>query len=265
MRFLRDVVPPVLLRAVRKHRELFRGDFASFDHALAHAGVGYDRETVGRTYVEHHERREAPSTFSARNLPLLACFGLLNGSARVLDFGGGSGEWYEVMRALRPDMDLHWDIIETPSVAQFADQLGACETKRFYTDIADVKHRTYDVVINSGTFQVVPEPRALLRELAALNTRFLLFTRLPIAPHLMRDRLTVFDASTFQPGLSFPHWFFSPSFVDEMKRAGDVIAQFAIPEDTVRLDGRDQAMTGVILQKRKAAEAEDGVRRLRCV
>jgi len=101
-------------------------------------------------------------------------------SLRVLDFGGGGGSHYSVIRAIYGKAkQFQWDVVETEAMARAATAKLAREGLKFFGDIdsavADLGE--VDLVFTSGALQYTPSPLAFLAKLIAVNAKHIFVTR----------------------------------------------------------------------------------------
>ena len=102
-----------------------------------------------------------------------------NRQLNVLDFGGGCGfHYFRVVAVTRAP--LRWAIVETEAMAARAARL-AQNYFRVFTKIEDAAAALgiVDLVHASSAIQYVPDPPDVLRQLAALRSRYILLARLP--------------------------------------------------------------------------------------
>lgn len=99
---------------------------------------------------------------------------------RVLDFGGGGGSHYSIVRAaLGADRDIRWNVVETTAMAKVAGEKLAGGGLKFFDDIQkaaeDLGH--VDLVFTSGALQYTPDPLAFLSSLLAVGADHVFITR----------------------------------------------------------------------------------------
>ena len=121
---------------------------------------------------------------------------------RVLDFGGGAGSLFYVMRQLLPQTNFNWAIIETANLTKSLKEstyMNTAQTDRSKLNIYSSIHKalsvekSFDVVIASGSLQYTPDPYKQLRELIQINSKVLQISRMPMGFH---DDLLTFTQST---------------------------------------------------------------------
>lgn len=100
---------------------------------------------------------------------------------RVLDWGGGLGHYYEISRALLPQVELDYTCKELPLLC--AAGRATLPEVRFIEEDGEALSRRYDLVISSSSLHYVEDWRGLLRSLAAVTDEYLYITRLPLIRH----------------------------------------------------------------------------------
>ena len=234
----------------------FTGDYASYEAALADCGgdPGYSGEAAVERYVRRYKEVVADPASIIRGASdpmtrIMAAFSLaepIDGVFRVLDFGGGYASIFHLLRHLHPERRFDWRVVELPETVARGAEMGASDQLHFATEVPD---GPFSIAILSGTLQYLPDPRARFAALSQIDTPLLFINRLPIAPWLERDRLTVqrVPASLFEA--AFPAWFLAPSFRDEIAKAGDIIMQWDAPGDITQLDGQELRYQAMIVRR----------------
>lgn len=173
----------------------YRGRYRDWAQASA-AAEGYDDPTIldrvaatTQAVVRGEipaERDGYPLTTRPDNHALIAA--LLHsaggGRLRVVDFGGGLGSLYHATRPwLEPLGDLDWCVVEQAHYAQRGTQDFADGRLRFSDDLDEVLAQgTPDIVLLSGVLQFLPDPLAVLRQVAASGAGAIFLDRVPFWP-----------------------------------------------------------------------------------
>jgi putative methyltransferase (TIGR04325 family) len=98
--------------------------------------------------------------------------------ASVLDWGGGVGQYWEICRAVAPDLVLDYHCSELPEFARRGRQLYPAVT---FHEGETWAGRTYDFVFASSSLHYSEDWRETLRRLASAAPRGRLFiTRIPV-------------------------------------------------------------------------------------
>ena len=225
-KLLQDLAPPLLLRIFRGLRGgdiSFRGDFDTWEAAVA-ASTGYDSDAILRATreaalkVKQGEARfdrdgvafdRVEFQFPA-NAALLRAAAARSGELTVLDFGGSLGTSYRQFRAFgAPLRRLRWNVVEQPRIAATGSEHFESTELRFFSSLAEaLRDGKPDVVLLSSVLQYLPDPYAVLEELAAMQPASMVIDRTPCSEG-SRDLLCVqtVPASIYQG--SYPCWVFS--------------------------------------------------------
>ena len=163
-------------------RPVWTGVYARYEDVPV-SGPGFDGETwtaITRTHTERAlaaMRSGAPvrATGDRALLPRLAAETLATrGAVRVVDFGGGMGIGYIDLRAATGPAAIEYVVVETEVVCAAGRSLFVGDPAiRFVTSLGEAGVGA-DIVYVSSALQYVPDPAALLRELARLGARYLL-------------------------------------------------------------------------------------------
>ncbi len=232
----------------------FTGDYSTYEAALAdcEGDLGYESNNAIDRYVRRYNEvtSDLAGTFASPNvreqtLRFMAALSVaepIDGIYEVYDYGGGYGAIYELFRFIYPARQFRWTVVEVPALVARAGELGASDEKLF---VSELPRRPYSLGIASGTLQYLPNPAAAWDDLRAIEVGAMFVNRIPIAPFLTRDRLTVQSVPPAYFKAKFPAWFFAPDWVDRLTGFGRLIAQWDSPGDTVHLDEHtfcDQAL-----------------------
>jgi putative methyltransferase (TIGR04325 family) len=139
-------------------------------------------------------------------LPLLAAlFYKLNGSVRILDFGGGMGiGYYQTVYGLPPAEGLEFHIVERESVCRAGKAFfgAAAGSPCFLSEVPDAPGM-YDIVHLGSVIHYVSEWRHLISGLSALSAQYLLLTDVPAG------NVPTFATAQHYYGSKIPVWFFN--------------------------------------------------------
>jgi putative methyltransferase (TIGR04325 family) len=223
-RVLRNLVPPVAVRGVRKVTpgEVGRGNDATYEtweEACANA-VGYpdpgfvDRLAASALKVKRgeavYERDSVLFDSIQYSWPVLA--GLLwaasssGNTLNVLDFGGSLGTSYYQNRAfLEHIRDLRWNIVELPHFVRRGRDEFETAVLRFHESIEEcLEETTPNVLLVSGSLQYLENPYSFLDAVAGHCFPYLIFDRTPFLSD--RDQLTVERYPRHIHDSSYPAW-----------------------------------------------------------
>ncbi len=101
------------------------------------------------------------------------------GALSILDWGGGSGHYYLLAKALLPGVELRYHVKDVPKLCALGRELLPEVT--FFDEDGPVLVRRYDLVFASGALQYAEDWPALLARLGAAADPYLYVTRLPVA------------------------------------------------------------------------------------
>jgi putative methyltransferase (TIGR04325 family) len=184
---LRDFVPPVAVKAIRRARSPVRR-FESYAAAMIECGSGYDSEVIAEVVVKKTVRYRdalalpgalAADTSAQRVALALGLAAAEGGKINVLDYGGAAGaHFFAARRLFGESIDLTWHVVETPSMVKAARPLEV-DGLKFFDDASAATAMAGGITLafSSGTLPAMPEPRAFLRWLVQLRAPFLAVVR----------------------------------------------------------------------------------------
>ena len=242
---LRDLTPPLLLKAVRRTdrgRGLrFDGDYASWQDACKGSG-SYGSAEVSRYVFEAELKVKRGEAADARDgvcfdkiqfsLPVMAALArataMRAGALRVLDFGGAFGGLYRQFKAFMPAAGLAWTVVEQPHYVELGRTHFQNQDLRFAASFDEaLDDKPADVVLLSSVLQYLPEPYEAVGRIAIAATPHVVIDRTPCS-RLARDVLTV---QTVPPEIypaSYPCWIFSRQRLEAAFDAThDLVSAFA--------------------------------------
>lgn len=225
VRKLAKAMAPEPVRAwLRRHLGLrmFRGDYRTWAEAYARSG-GYDgghilEQAIVATRAVRNgyaawERDTVLFHEECCNQPLLEALNMAaaaaGGKLSVLDFGGALGStWWQHRRWLADLAEVRWSVVEQRGFVEAGRKEFTSGPLRFYETIEAcfaVDHPT--VVLLSSVLSYIPQPHALLAELATRECDWLIIDRTGLTAN-GRDRLTVQHVPESIYRASYPCWFF---------------------------------------------------------
>lgn len=222
--FIKDYLPPVLIRHIRKGKNIyFFGSFASWDAAKRHSS-SYNNDTILEKCKDASLKVKSGKAVYERDsvlfdkiqysFPVLA--GLLRaaiangGNLSVLDFGGSLGSSYHQCRDfLRELKSLRWSIVEQPKFVECGKELFESEELKFYYDMDEcLINEKPDVVLLSSVLPYIECPYDLLEDIVTRNFQYVILDRTPVI-ELESDILTVQKVPKEIYEASYPAWFLS--------------------------------------------------------
>lgn len=223
--FVRDLLPPVLLRATRRVRGTgitFSGDYPSWS-AARDASSGYDADAVlDRAFDAARavslgegafERDGVVLDLPEYSFPMLAVLlrvaAGVDGPLRVLDIGGAFGTSARQLAAFAPHVAADWRIVEQPAFVERGLKHFTRSDLHFHESVeAACADAAPHVVLLASTLQYLEQPYAMLDRVRALGWRALVVDRTP-ACDAPTDRLTVQAVPPSIYDASYPCWVFS--------------------------------------------------------
>jgi putative methyltransferase (TIGR04325 family) len=187
-------LPPILERALRRisPRALrLAGPYPDWS-AASRAASGYDAEAIleriasaqravrnGEACYERDGVLFDTPDFEFSLVALLQRAAADNrGKLTVLDFGGSLGTSYIRNRALLDNIDtLLWQVVEQPHFVELGKREFEDRALKFEDSIAECQPP--DVVLLRSVLQYLPEPHALVEELATLSPTWIFVDRTP--------------------------------------------------------------------------------------
>ena len=154
----------------------------------------------------------------------------LDSTIRVLDIGGGLGEYFFLLQSNLSNLKFEWLILETPALCQLATSKHANSLGVSWTDTLNDKHQTFDIVLLSSVIQYVEKPFELI-EMAIQKAPLLIFNRMPLSKD--PNNLVCIQ----RPGLletkgSYPvHILSEHLVVSYLSARGNIMSRWQVPED----------------------------------
>ena len=179
-------------------------------------GLGFTDEVYSNTARQEIEEMLSQGSNSSpitdhtqgarQPLPLL--IGLLQQNSppiRILDFGGGLGTDYLVLRSnLKQDHNLEYHVVDHPAFCKIGDELFHDDTHITFSETLPSAPTPPDVVYMNSVLQYIDDFPATLRELCVLRAKFILLVR-----HAMGQQDTFASGQVNVPGSLIPYWLFN--------------------------------------------------------
>lgn len=257
------LTPPIFVSLWTRIRWRFglqgwRGTYRSMDEALiATRSTRYQTIAQDSFYIKGRllpKQSNQPARFlDIKNLGILAsvlvaCCTKENKILVVLDFGGGVGLHYQLLRKFIPlEISLKWGIVELPAVTEIGRAESTSNELTYFRSLEEFRETfgIADIVIASGVLQTMPIPKVTLKEFASCGANIVL-VNLPLL-HSEGDFIAVNHATT----QAYPLWFFSEKkFMAELPDSGlHVLMRWQTPETFWIVNGiRSQPATSILLK-----------------
>lgn len=154
----------------------------------------------------------------------------LDTTIRVLDIGGGLGEYFFLLRDNVPNIKFKWVILETQSICQLAKMYHSEVSGVSWTDALTDSSQTFDIVLLSGVIQYLEKPFELI-EMAMQKAPLLIFNRLPLSSKA-HNLICIQRPGLFESKGSFPlHILSEELFFLYLSAHGHIISRWLVPED----------------------------------
>ena len=98
----------------------------------------------------------------------------------VLEWGGALGHYYQVGKAVLPDVAIDYHVKEVPLMAQAGKQLNP--EVHWYDDESCLQ-RDYDLIMLTGCIPYMPDWADVLQRIARAVKKYLFLFRLPVVEH----------------------------------------------------------------------------------
>jgi len=157
----------------------------------------------------HEADLAAPISVSEHNI--IMTFGYVlgrvagdGGTARILDWGGGTGHYHALARALRPDLALDYTVKDLPGLCALGRELDP-DCRFVEADDAALSRR-YDLVFASSSIHYSRDVHGLVRRLCAAAAPWLMITRQPVVEQ-HDDFVVLQRAHAYGYHTEYPGWF----------------------------------------------------------
>lgn len=163
--------------------------FPSFNEALKSCGKGYSDEYLVNCVVEKNRIYRDNLNTIGFILPkrfLQVYFSVLMVSPKdkisVLDFGGGGGTNYFLMRKyLGDNINITWHVVETPALAAKASDILSTDSLKFFDSIEKAQENIeFDLILAIGSLHFIEYPLIALKQLLNIKTPYFYFCHTPL-------------------------------------------------------------------------------------
>jgi putative methyltransferase (TIGR04325 family) len=176
---------------------VWEGVYAGFDEVPA-VGDGFSGERWTRAVSGAAAQPAYPSLLAI----LLAVAETGTGPIRVLDFGGGTGSGYRHAKESVPGLKVDYHVVEMPNVCEAGRPMFAGDQAiHFHSEMPIVSE--LDVAHFGSSIQYVRDWQGLLKQVARLNPKYILFSDLAAG-----ENPTYASAQTYYDS-RIPVWFFN--------------------------------------------------------
>ncbi|MEI8024673.1 MAG: methyltransferase, TIGR04325 family [Actinomycetota bacterium] len=185
-----------------------------------------DKRTADQNFLGNRYLQVASAILSGLNPEELKS----KNTIRVLDIGGGLGEYFFLLRDNLPNLKFEWLILETPALCELAKSKHADTSGISWTNTLNDSSQTFDIVLLSSVIQYVEKPFVLI-EMAMQKAPLLIFNRLPFSakPH---NLVCIQRPGLFESKGSYPvHILSEQLFISYLSTRGQIMSRWLVPED----------------------------------
>ena len=166
---------------------------------------------------------------------------------RVLDFGGGSGDYFFQFQKFAPNIELDWTVVETPALTEAMQCEFRDDTEKIrWVDSLEMTKDKYDLVLCSSVLQYLEKPFEVLEDLVE-KSEFLIINRIPLTDS--SDHFVALQRIlTRKRRGSYPaHFFSEEKFLQQMSAYGSIPMRWAVTEDQPVVKWKIQTNQGLLL------------------
>jgi putative methyltransferase (TIGR04325 family) len=154
----------------------------------------------------------------------------LQTTIRVLDIGGGLGEYFFLLEKIVPSLTVHWTIVETSAVCELAIRTVPAQTNLVWTDSVDHAEGNFDIVLMSSVIQYVENPYELLN-IGIEKSNFLILNRCPLTES-KKGVVCIQRPGFFESKGSYPvHMLSEAQLINHLRGQGEILSRWLVPED----------------------------------
>jgi putative methyltransferase (TIGR04325 family) len=166
---------------------------------------------------------------------------------RVLDFGGGGGDYFYQFQKFVPYIAFDWTVVETPALAEAMQQKHGGESQKIrWVDSLEMTEDEYDFVLCSSVLQYLEQPFEVLEDLVK-KSGFVIINRIPLidsSDHFVALQRIL----TKKKRGSYPAHFFSEKrFLKTLSMYGSIPMRWVVAEDQPVVNWRAHANHGLLL------------------
>ncbi len=185
-----------------------------------------DKWTADQNFLGNRYLQVASAILSGLNFEKLKS----DTPLRVLDIGGGLGEYFFLLSDNLPNLKFEWLILETPALCELAKLKHGESSGISWTNALNDSSQTFDIVLLSSVIQYVEKPCALI-EMAMQKAPLLIFNRLPLSTNA-GNLVCIQRPGLFESKGSYPvHILSEQLFMSYLSDCGHIMSRWHVPED----------------------------------
>ena len=165
----------------------------------------------------------------------------------ILDFGGGSGDYFYLFQKFVPNIEFDWTVVETPALAQAMQTKYGGENQRVrWVHSLEMTDDKYDFVLCSGVLQYVERPFEIL-EAIVKKSEFVVLNRIPLT-NSSENFVALQRILTKKKRGSYPAHFFSERrFLKTLSTYGSIPMRWVVIEDQPVVKWKAHRNQGLLL------------------
>lgn len=212
--FLKDCIPPVLMRPLRKINASFTisGSYSSWEEAEKNS-TGYDCDLVLQKVKRSLLKVKNNEAIAERDSVLLdeipyswPTLSVLlkesqNGKVCVVDFGGSLGNCYFYYKDWLKGIDLEWNIIEQKNFVDIGKSYFENEELKFFESVESIVE--CNIVLLNSVLQYLPNPWSILNDLLKLQAEYICIDRTLLSKNSI-EKISIQKVSTAIYRASYP-------------------------------------------------------------
>ena len=166
---------------------------------------------------------------------------------RVLDFGGGGGDYFYQFQKFVPNIIFDWTVVETPALAEAMQQKHGGDSKKIrWVDSIEMTEDKYELVLCSSVLQYLEKPFEILEALVK-KSEFVIINRIPLT-NSSRNFVALQRVLTKKKRGSYPAHFFSENiFLEKLSEYGSIPMRWLVIEDQPVVNWRVHTNQGLLL------------------
>ena len=166
---------------------------------------------------------------------------------RILDFGGGSGDYFYQFQKFIPNIEFDWTVVETPALAQAMQTKYGGETEQIrWVHSLEMTDDKYDFVLCSSVLQYVERPFEIL-EAIVKKSEFVVINRIPLTKS-SENFVALQRILTKKKRGSYPaHFFSESSFLKTLSTYGSIPMRWVVIEDQPVINWKAHKNQGLLL------------------
>lgn len=149
---------------------------------------------------------------------------------RVIDVGGGLGQYFFLLEKLAPSIQFEWVILETTALCELAKSVTPTKKNIRWISSLDDAQGTFDIALLSGVIQYVEKPFDLLDDLMKV-VKFLILNRLPLTSS-RNQKICIQRPGFFESKGSYPVRILSEDkVITYFEARGKILSRWLVPQD----------------------------------